>query len=63
MRDNREFQIVLPDGPYSFSGKLISLVWCLELVVEPGSLCERKEIVISGSGTEVDLTLPVPKQT
>ncbi len=32
--DRREFRLRLPPGPYSFSGKLISLIWALELVAE-----------------------------
>ncbi len=34
--DSRPFRFVAPDGPLSFSGRLISLLWGLELVVEPG---------------------------
>ena len=26
----------MPDGPYSFSGKLITLAWAIEIVVLPG---------------------------
>ena len=42
-----EFRIKLPDGPYSFSGRLISLIWA----VEAG--CARKEFVLSETGEEV----------
>lgn len=34
--DTRPFQFRAPDFPPSFSGRLISLVWGLELVLEPG---------------------------
>lgn len=55
MNDDRTFSLTLPRQPYSFSGKLISLVWALELIVEPGSNVERQDIVMSASGTEVVL--------
>jgi len=51
--DDRTFSMTLPREPYSFSGKLISLVWALELIVEPGSNVERREFVMSASGAEV----------
>lgn len=53
--DRRELRFTLPEGPYSFSGKLISLIWALELVVEPGEHTERQEIVLSPTGEEVRL--------
>jgi hypothetical protein len=55
MNDDRTFSVTLPREPYSFSGKLISLVWALELIVEPGSNVERQEFVMSASGVEVVL--------
>ena len=58
----REFSFALPAGPYSFSGKLISLIWALELVAQPGDLAARQEIVVSPTGQEVLLT-PVPPAT
>ena len=55
MNDDRSFSVTLPREPYSFSGKLISLVWAIELIVEPGSIVERQEFVMSSSGAEVVL--------
>lgn len=55
MNDDRTFLVRLPRQPFSFSGKLISLVWALELIVEPGSNVERRELVMSPSGVEVVL--------
>lgn len=52
-KDRREFALRLPDGPYSFSGKLISLLWSIEVVAEPGDLAGRVEIVVSPTGREV----------
>jgi hypothetical protein len=53
--DQREFTLPLPREPYSFSGTLISIVWAVELIVEPGGHVERCEFVLSGSGREVVL--------
>jgi hypothetical protein len=54
--DGRDFTLPLPREPYSFSGKLISLVWALELIVEPGGHVARREFVLSPTGLEVVLT-------
>jgi hypothetical protein len=48
-----EFQFTLPAGPYSFSGKLISLIWALELTCTPGNETVRQEIVVSPTGREI----------
>jgi hypothetical protein len=47
VEESRPFRILLPEGPFSFSGKLISLVWALEAVALPGSRAERLPIVVS----------------
>ena len=51
--DRREFRLRLPPGPYSFSGKLISLIWAFELVAEPGADAGRQDITISPTGREI----------
>jgi hypothetical protein len=51
--DLRTFEFAAPAEPYSFSGKLVSLVWNVELVVKPEDLRERHEIVIAPGGHEV----------
>ena len=51
-----QFSFTLPSGPYSFSGKLISLIWALELTCTPGHETARKEIVVSPTGREILLT-------
>ena len=53
LEETRPFQLRLPGEPYSFSGKLISLIWALELVI--GKTAERLEIVVSPSGHEIVL--------
>ncbi len=45
----------LPDQPYSFSGKYISLIWAVEALIEPGSECARQQFVMSPSGQEIIL--------
>jgi hypothetical protein len=52
----RPFQIRLPAGPFSFSGRLISLVWALEAVAEPGSRAERLPITVSPTRQEILLS-------
>ena len=55
MTGKRPFRFVLPEEPYSFSGKLISLVWALEAVVQPGDRSQRLELVVGPAGREVVL--------
>ena len=54
-RDSRPFKITLPESPYSFSGQLISLIWTLELNLDPSDQCASVEIVIAPRGKEVAL--------
>lgn len=51
----REFRFTAPAAPYSFSGQLISVLWAIELVLQPKDRCERVEIVIAPQRTEVVL--------
>ncbi|HSC21216.1 MAG TPA: hypothetical protein VLC07_05770 [Solirubrobacterales bacterium] len=53
--DRRSFQIELPPGPYSFTGRLVSLRWALEAVAEPGDRSARAEITVAPEGREVRL--------
>lgn len=50
--DAREFRFQAPAFPPSFSGKLISLSWGLELVLEPGGTAAT-ELVIAPGGHEL----------
>lgn len=49
----RDFSLQLPEGPYSFSGKLISLMWALELVTDPSSEITKLNIVVSPTQEEI----------
>lgn len=49
------FRFRLPDSYYSFSGKHISLIWAIELVVFPGARAERVELVVGPNAAEIVL--------
>ena len=51
--EGRKFSFTLPAEPWSFSGQLISLIWALEVVAEPGGHAARVELVMSPSGQEI----------
>jgi len=55
----REFTFRAPNEPYSFSGQLISLIWAVELVIEPADQCERVEITIGPEAREIVLPATV----
>ncbi len=51
---HRTCRLRLPDpAPLSFSGKLVSLLWAVELVAEPGARAGRVELVVSPTGREL----------
>ena len=49
----RTLSFALPVQPWSFSGKLVSLLWAVELVAEPGGQSARAEFTLSPDGTEI----------
>jgi len=49
------FRFQAPEGPYSFSGRLISLSWAIELVALPSEETERLELVIGPQPVEVSI--------
>ena len=53
--DSRTFTVRLPHGPYSFSGKLISLVWQLEVEARRKLGTAQREIIVSPQGSEIML--------
>ena len=53
---HHDFSIRAPEGPYSFSGKLITLAWAIELVALPSGQTERLDLRIGPTPVEVDLT-------
>lgn len=52
-QDQRKFGFLLPEGPFSFSGSLISLIWAVEVVAQPGDESARVEITVSPTGDEI----------
>ena len=54
-RGERAFTMQLPAGPYSCSGKLLSVVWKLQTVVEPGDEVSQTDLVIAPGDGEVNL--------
>jgi hypothetical protein len=59
--ETRSFTITLPEGPYSFSGTLITLTWTLELILEPGNVADGVDITIAPDGKPI--SLPSVKST
>ncbi|HTG36146.1 MAG TPA: hypothetical protein VLB76_24750 [Thermoanaerobaculia bacterium] len=53
MEEIRPFHVCLPKGPFSFSGRLISLAWALEAVAEPGGRAERLALTVSPTRREI----------
>lgn len=60
---DKDFSFKLPNGPYSFSGKLISLKWALELSDNKGKRVAQKEITVSPTGSEIVLSGPQLNRT
>lgn len=54
-RDRSAFRFPLPVGPYSVSGTLVSIVWGVEVVAEPGGDSAAVEITVSHTRHEVQL--------
>lgn len=51
--DRRDFRLRLPEGPYSFAGKVVRIGWAVEVLVEPGARAERTAIVVSPTGRPI----------
>lgn len=50
-----QFEFVAPNRPQSFSGKLMSLQWALEMIVFPSQAATRIDLTISSTGSEIVL--------
>lgn len=53
MADRQRLSVTLPEEPYSFSGKLLSINWALEMIVFPTKESTRQPITIAPEGREV----------
>jgi hypothetical protein len=60
--DTRTFKLQLPAAPYSFNGQLISLIWAVELVINPGGHFDRIEVVVAPGGREIVLPKVTPSE-
>lgn len=61
--ESRPFEFRAPAQPHSFSGKLISLVWALELKLTAPGAVSRVEIIIAPGRQEIVLpSLPDDKR-
>jgi hypothetical protein len=49
------FNLTAPAGPHSFSGRLISLGWALELVTERKGDVARVDLTIAPDASEIEL--------
>jgi hypothetical protein len=52
-RGERRFSLPLPSFPYSFSGRLVSILWGLEAVLQPGGESSGLILVISPTGRPI----------
>lgn len=52
---SKDFSFALPDGPFSVSGKLVSVIWAIELTCWPTDETVRREIIVSPTGKEIVL--------
>lgn len=53
--DKTSFSFKLPNEPYSFNGKLISLIWAIEIVFFPSKESFKIDFVVSPIGQEINL--------
>lgn len=52
------FRFIAPRHPPSFSGKLVSVLWALEVVALPGNLSARAPLVLGPDAREILLGQP-----
>lgn len=57
LRGEQTFDLRLPElGPVSCAGHLVSVLWALELVAEPGGAIERLELTVGAQGQAMTVT-------
>ena len=49
------FALVIPNGPYSFSGKLVSVLWGLRLIILPSQEQTQVNLTVSPTGAQINL--------
>lgn len=55
LQGQQEFRFCAPEFPYSFSGRLLSLLWSLELEIPGSGQRARFPITLSPTGQEIEL--------
>ncbi|MBI1206305.1 MAG: hypothetical protein GC191_03330 [Azospirillum sp.] len=53
--DDRVFELGLPAGPYSFSGRLFTLSWAVRLILD-GAVAAHQDIVLSPTRQPIAVT-------
>ena len=62
--DVQSFSFESPAGPYSFSGKLITLAWAIEVVIQKQKkLFDRVDLVIAPGQTEIQTDQALGQQS
>jgi hypothetical protein len=51
----QSFSFTLPEEPWSFTGRLITLTWAVEAVLLPSKLSDRVEFVMARGGKPLSL--------
>jgi hypothetical protein len=54
----RDFRLRVPEGPYAFTGRLVTLAWAIELVALPSEDTTRLDLVIGPQPVEIDIREP-----
>ncbi len=54
-RGDKLFAFTLPDAPHSFSGKLISLIWGVEVILKKEKRSEHVDFVLSPGDAAIQL--------
>lgn len=52
-QEERFFDLQIPLAPFSYSGRIVSVLWALELVIQPGNVVHRQAITVSSTGYEI----------
>jgi hypothetical protein len=53
--ERRPFILTLPEGPYSFRGRLVTLTWTVALVALPGEEKTHLDLIVAPGGKTIDL--------
>lgn len=52
---SHRFSIKAPEGPYSFTGRLIELIWTISCVSKKGKVLDSTQLYLSRDGRAVEL--------